>query len=115
MLPQHLPRLDLVVLSHLHGDHFDRVARRTLDRSVPIITTPHAERRLTRLGFESHGLAPRSRFEQRSGDHLLTVQSVPAVHARGLMGRLLPPGMGSVLELGVGGVVQRRLYLSGAP
>jgi len=50
MLPQHLPRLDLVVLSHLHGDHFDRVARRTLDRSVPIITTPHAERRLTRLG-----------------------------------------------------------------
>ncbi len=46
MLPHQLPRLDLVVLSHLHGDHFDRVARRTLDRGVPVITTSHAERRL---------------------------------------------------------------------
>jgi L-ascorbate metabolism protein UlaG (beta-lactamase superfamily) len=35
-----LADLDLVVLSHLHGDHFDRVAREGLDRSVPIATTP---------------------------------------------------------------------------
>ncbi len=27
--------LDAVVLSHLHGDHFDRVARRHLDRGCP--------------------------------------------------------------------------------
>jgi L-ascorbate metabolism protein UlaG (beta-lactamase superfamily) len=37
-----LPDLDLVVLSHLHGDHFDRVAREGLDRSMPIATTPPA-------------------------------------------------------------------------
>ena len=41
-----LPPLDAVVLSHLHGDHFDRVARRGLDRSVPILSTPQAARRL---------------------------------------------------------------------
>ena len=29
--PDGLPPLDLVLLSHLHGDHFDRVARRGLD------------------------------------------------------------------------------------
>src|SRR5215208_5701630 len=46
-----LPALDLVVLSHLHGDHFDRVARAGLDRGVPIATTPHAARRLGRWGF----------------------------------------------------------------
>src|SRR3954470_14157921 len=39
-----LPDLDLVVLSHLHGDHFDRVAREGLDRSVPVATTPAAAR-----------------------------------------------------------------------
>lgn len=31
--------LDAVVLSHLHGDHFDRVARRGLDRGLPFVTT----------------------------------------------------------------------------
>lgn len=41
-----LPPLDGVVLSHLHGDHFDRVTRRGLDRSLPIITTPQAQRKL---------------------------------------------------------------------
>jgi L-ascorbate metabolism protein UlaG (beta-lactamase superfamily) len=40
--PADLPPLTAVVLSHLHGDHFDRVARRELAREVPILTTPHA-------------------------------------------------------------------------
>ncbi|HEX2766101.1 MAG TPA: MBL fold metallo-hydrolase [Candidatus Limnocylindria bacterium] len=31
-----LPALDLVVLSHLHGDHFDQVAEERLDHAVPI-------------------------------------------------------------------------------
>lgn len=30
-----LPPLDAVLLSHLHGDHFDRVARHQLDRRRP--------------------------------------------------------------------------------
>ena len=37
---EELPELDAVVLSHLHGDHFDRVARRDLARSQPVLTTP---------------------------------------------------------------------------
>ncbi|WP_374206425.1 MBL fold metallo-hydrolase [Streptomyces sp. WAC04114] len=39
-----LPRLDGIVLSHLHGDHWDRRARRHLDHTVPILATPHAAR-----------------------------------------------------------------------
>src|SRR5688500_17213915 len=46
-----LPPLHAVVLSHLHGDHFDRVARRGLPRDVPLLTTPQAARRLDRYGF----------------------------------------------------------------
>ena len=37
-----LPPLDLVVLSHFHGDHFDQVAERELDKALPLVTTNEA-------------------------------------------------------------------------
>src|SRR5918912_3805634 len=43
-----LPPLDAVVLSHLHGDHWDRVAARELDSDLPVFTTPQAARTLAR-------------------------------------------------------------------
>jgi L-ascorbate metabolism protein UlaG (beta-lactamase superfamily) len=54
--PEGLPALDAVLLSHLHGDHFDRVSRKRLDRSAPVLSTPHAVRRLGSWGFDSHAL-----------------------------------------------------------
>jgi L-ascorbate metabolism protein UlaG (beta-lactamase superfamily) len=111
--PAELPPLDAIVLSHLHGDHFDRVARRELARTQPVITTPAAARRLRGWGFESEGLETWQRTVLTKGEETLTVEAVPAVHARGLMGALLPPVMGSILEHRVGGEVRRRVYLSG--
>ena len=108
-----LPRLDLVVLSHLHGDHFDRVARDGLPRDVPVATTPQAAGRLDRWGFTSRPLPTWDRLELARDDEELTVTSVPGIHARGVMKALLPPVMGSVVEHRVGGRVQHRLYISG--
>ena len=108
-----LPPLDAVVLSHLHGDHFDRVAKRHLDRTPPVLTTQSAARRLTRWGFEAHGLDTWQHHELRAGDEVLRIQALPGIHARGLMGALLPPVMGSMLEHTVGGRVRQRIYLSG--
>src|SRR5882757_8111998 len=34
-----LPPVDLIVLSHYHGDHFDDVVARDLDKDLPIIST----------------------------------------------------------------------------
>ena len=47
-----LPPVDLVVLSHLHEDHFDREVEGKLDRA-PLVTTPHAAAELTTKGFRA--------------------------------------------------------------
>jgi L-ascorbate metabolism protein UlaG (beta-lactamase superfamily) len=111
--PRDLPELDGVVLSHLHGDHFDRVAKAELARSQPVLTTPAAARRLDDWGFDARGLRTWERETLTRGEETLTVESLPGIHARGVMGALLPPVMGSLLEHRVGAEVRRRVYLSG--
>jgi L-ascorbate metabolism protein UlaG (beta-lactamase superfamily) len=113
MQPRASPSLDAVVLSYLHGDHFDGIARRALDRTVPVVTTPHAASRLRRYGFHTQQLRAWEMYEQTRGNETLTVESLPAVHAYGLLGKVLPPVMGSLLVRRVNGHVRRRLYLSG--
>jgi L-ascorbate metabolism protein UlaG (beta-lactamase superfamily) len=111
-----LPPLDAVVLSHLHGDHWDRVAQRHLDRSLPVITTPHASRRLQGLaGFRrAVGMQPWEQHTLVKGQDLLTVTALPGTHAPRLVRRLLPPVMGSLLEFGdTTGAVAQRVYLTG--
>jgi L-ascorbate metabolism protein UlaG (beta-lactamase superfamily) len=41
------------------------------------------------------------------------VESLPGVHAYGVLGKLLPPVMGSLLRWTVNGQVHRTLYVSG--
>ncbi|MCK9518395.1 MAG: MBL fold metallo-hydrolase, partial [Dehalococcoidia bacterium] len=54
---EELPRVDLIILSHLHADHFDPLVEEELDRSIPIITTPEAAAELRRKGFDAaHGI-----------------------------------------------------------
>jgi L-ascorbate metabolism protein UlaG (beta-lactamase superfamily) len=108
-----LPALSAVVLSHLHGDHFDRVARRGLDRGAPIITTPAGAKRLSRWGFTTHGLETWQEYTLTDGDEELRIESLPGTHGFGTMRALMPPVMGSLLEHRVGGQVRRRVMLSG--
>ncbi|MFE0332384.1 MBL fold metallo-hydrolase [Streptomyces sp. NPDC058960] len=112
-----LPRLDAVVLSHLHGDHWDRRARRHLDRSLPVVTTPHAARRLRTVhGFRrAGGLRTWQSCTLGRGDDQVRITGLPGRHAGNpVLRRLLPPVMGSMLELGPPrGPVRLRLYVSG--
>ncbi|MFF4771766.1 MBL fold metallo-hydrolase [Microtetraspora fusca] len=110
-----LPALDAVVLSHMHGDHWDRVARRRLDRDLPIITTRHAARRLVRQGFgRARGMDTwQQHLIRGDGGRTLRITALPARHARGPARALLPPVMGSLLEFCRGDRVNLRLYISG--
>lgn len=109
-----LPDLDAVILSHLHGDHFDRVARHGLPKSLPIITTPQAQRRLHRWGFTAaDGLLTWESRELRHGNQRLSVTAVPGHHGPGLLDRLLPAVMGSIIDLERDGRRLLRLYITG--
>ncbi|MER5633262.1 MBL fold metallo-hydrolase [Streptomyces nitrosporeus] len=110
------PDLDAVVLSHLHGDHWDRVTRRHLDRSLPVVTTPHAARRLQALhGFRrATGLRTWEEHLLVKGRQQVRITSLPGTHAKGAAARLLPPVMGSLLRFGdLGGPVALQLYITG--
>ncbi len=110
-----LPPLDLVLLSHLHGDHFDRVAEEKLDTRVPIITTPHAARYLEGKGFRPPAaLDTWESILVRKGDAQLRVTAMPGTHAPGPLRKVLPPVMGSMLEFGTAeGGTRVRLYITG--
>jgi L-ascorbate metabolism protein UlaG (beta-lactamase superfamily) len=114
MQPADLPPLDAVLLSHLHADHFDRVARASLDRQLPIVTTPKAADKLERTGFaEPVPLAPWATHELVRGNDRLRVTATPGTHGPGLVGRLLPPVMGSVVELEHAGTTVLRFWITG--
>ncbi|MBB3677579.1 MBL fold metallo-hydrolase [Modestobacter versicolor] len=103
--PTQLPALDAVLLSHMHGDHWDRIATRSMPKDVPVVTTPEAARCLAKRGFTGTAdLRPWQTHELTSGTSTLRVTSVPGVHGPGPLARLLPQVMGSVLELVRGGV-----------
>jgi L-ascorbate metabolism protein UlaG (beta-lactamase superfamily) len=112
--PEELPPLDACILSHLHGHHWDRVAEAKLSRALPILTTPHAARKLRGRGFgEARGLERWDVVALEKGRAWLRVTAMPGKHASGLAGAIHPPVMGSMLEFGVGETSALRTYISG--
>jgi L-ascorbate metabolism protein UlaG (beta-lactamase superfamily) len=114
-----LPPVDFVVLSHYHGDHFDQLVERRLDKRLPIITNRQAAAKLRAKGFhEARGLETWETFNVVKGDARLKITSTPGKHGPGAVNYLLPSVMGSVLEFeslsrqGAGGPTLR-LYITG--
>jgi L-ascorbate metabolism protein UlaG (beta-lactamase superfamily) len=109
-----LPPLEAVVLSHMHGDHWDRRATTELDHELPVLTTPHAAKRLARRGFASaFGLSTWQTHKIVKDETVVSVTSLPGRHAPAPIHRMLPPVMGSMLEFSSPDGRTRRLYVSG--
>mgnify|MGYP002777170038 CR=1 FL=1 len=110
-----LPAIDLVVLSHMHADHFDRIAAAKLDKSLPIVTTAHACQKLKNLGFSNtHALDTWQTLLIRKGEAALQLTAMPGIHGPGPLKFALPPVMGSMFEFQTAaGRTTFRLYITG--
>jgi L-ascorbate metabolism protein UlaG (beta-lactamase superfamily) len=108
-----LPAPDAILLSHLHGDHFDRAARRAIPRDLPILTTPQAQRRLRRSWSKAQGLPVWDAQEWHRAGETLRVTALPGRHGPGLLDMMLPDVMGSLVEWERDGEPMLRLYITG--
>jgi L-ascorbate metabolism protein UlaG (beta-lactamase superfamily) len=118
LTPAELPVYDALVLSHLHGDHFDRVARRELPRQPPVVTTGRAAATLQKWGFTgATGLDPWTSWETTRDTRRLRITAVPGQHGPAGVHRLLPPVIGTILDLetadGAGWRRDLRVYVTG--
>jgi len=96
-------RLDAVLLSHFHGDHYDPGSLRLLDPNTPVVGPPGTARRLRRLGR-------RTVTELRPGESTavqqVTVRATEARHGR-------VPGPFRSIALGFLLLGSERLYFAG--
>jgi L-ascorbate metabolism protein UlaG (beta-lactamase superfamily) len=113
------PPLDLVILSHFHGDHFDQVAVRELGKSLPIVTTPHATEELSLRGFTNpQQLDTWESISFVKGDVRLQITATPGRHGPLPVAMFLPQVMGSILDFKIKEVDGRshhliRIYITG--
>jgi L-ascorbate metabolism protein UlaG (beta-lactamase superfamily) len=113
---EELPPVDFCVLSHYHGDHFDRVAEERLRKDLPVITTEHAASELKDKGFTATvALDTWDAVNVSKGDARVRLTSMPGKHGPSVTEFFLPPVMGSMLEFGRAdaGRNSLRLYITG--
>ncbi len=110
-----LPPIDLIVLSHYHGDHFDYVAAQELDKNLPIVSTADAVDKLGALGFErGYPLDTWEALSVQNGDATLTITAMPGKHATDeAVNELLMPVNGHMLDYTRGTDHLYRLYITG--
>jgi L-ascorbate metabolism protein UlaG (beta-lactamase superfamily) len=110
-----LPPIDLIVLSHYHGDHFDDVAAKELDKNLPIVSTADAVGKLSALGFEKgHALDTWDSLDVHKGDATLSITAMPGKHATEEEdNELLMPVNGHLLDFSRRGDHLYRLYITG--
>ncbi|MEM8870126.1 MAG: MBL fold metallo-hydrolase [Pseudomonadota bacterium] len=103
--------VDFVIVSHLHGDHFDGAAAEMLDKSMPIITPRNGASPNPREGapavpfkdsLEAKGFTSVQKIGSSDVDHItldgITIHQVFARHGKGLVGDAMGGVNGLIFE-----------------
>jgi L-ascorbate metabolism protein UlaG (beta-lactamase superfamily) len=113
---EELPRVDVVLLSHYHADHFDQVVEDRLRRSLPIVTTPHAKEHLSEKKGKDEAFTAvyaLDTFEAmmldiktnpKPSETVSNSSKVPAMKVTGMPGKHVPPGIIETVNDALGAV-----------
>lgn len=88
-----LAGVEQVIVSHLHADHFDAVAKERIPKELPLLCQPGDEAAIRQAGFVN--VTPLEHF-LRLGPIVITRQ--PAQHGTGAVVEKMGPVMGLVFE-----------------
>lgn len=88
-----LAGVDHLIVSHLHSDHFDEVAKQKIAKNIPLICQPGNEEAIRQAGFTQ--VTPLDHFI-RLGP--IVIKPQPAQHGTGSVVEVMGPVMGFTLE-----------------
>lgn len=103
--------IDVVIVSHLHGDHFDGAAAEMLNKSIPIVTprngaSPNPREGAPAIPFkdslEAKGFTHVQEIGSPDADHItldgITIHQVFARHGKGMVGDAMGGVNGLIFE-----------------
>ncbi|UWR22538.1 MBL fold metallo-hydrolase [Sulfitobacter sp. S190] len=103
--------IDAVIVSHMHGDHFDGAAAQALDKSLPVLTprngAPSDKSNPDQLtpfidSLQGHGFTDVTEIGSDTADHItfrgITIRQVFARHGKGKLGELMGGVNGLILS-----------------